>query len=682
MTRLHHVRFSTLLLALSLTATVAAQHVGGPRRKTSPDLARPSASVVSVIIQYNAAPTAAEIQQLAALSGRTAPVLLNSINAVQLSIPVSALHLLSQQDNVKYISVDRAVRSHGMGSGPGPGPAPGPGNVPSISTSTEYTAEPINASAVWSMGYKGTGIGVAVIDSGISGSSDLSTAPTLNRVVYSQSFVPGETQYTGDKFGHGTHVAGLIGGNGANSTGLHFFHKFLGIAPGVNLINLRVLDGNGQGSDTAVIQAIETAIALKNTYNIRVINLSLGRPVFESYALDPLCQAVEQAWAAGIVVVAAAGNDGRDLAMNTEGYGTIEAPGNDPYVITVGAVRTMGTPGIGDDAMASYSSKGPSFIDQVVKPDLVAPGNLVTSLLANNSALQQQNPTFYTPLGLYQYNGNPANASKDYMPLSGTSMATGVASGAVALLLNSHSSLTPDAVKALLMRNANKSVLPQTSTVTADGVNYVAHNDIFTVGAGYLDIAAAVNDAKTTTVPPGAAKSPIAVFNPDTHETHLVVDQTVLWGAGTSSGSTVLWGADNVYGQNAFTSGSTVLWGADTTSGSTVLWGAGTPASSTVLWGANGPGSNTVLWGADNTSGSTVLWGANDPSAFTSLWSSTVLWGAGTPDAATVLWGASGTDGSTVLWGAGTNAGSTVLWGATTLSGSTVLWGTSVFASE
>jgi serine protease AprX len=671
MNRFHSVTRYALLFAFTLAATGTA-FAGGPKKR-SPDLDHQPTSVVSVIIQYNTAPTPAILKPLTTiLGGAVAPVLLKSINAVHVSIPISALASIEADSNVKYISVDRAVRSHDL-------------KIPSISTSPEYTVEPINAPAVWSMGYKGGGIGVAVIDSGISGTSDLSALLLLNRVVYSQSFVPSGLLgflNASDTFGHGTHVAGLIGGNGSNSTGSHYFHTFMGVAPNVNLINLRVLDGNGQGSDTAVIQAIETAISLKNLYNIRVINLSLGRPVFESYALDPLCQAVEQAWKAGIVVVVAAGNDGRDLAMNTEGYGTIEAPGNDPYVITVGAVRTNGTPAITDDAMASYSSKGPSFIDQVVKPDLVAPGNLVTSLLANNSALQEENPSFYTPLGFYQNNGNPANASKDYMPLSGTSMSTAVTSGAVALLLNSNSSLTPDAVKALLMRNANKSVLPQTSTVTASGVNYIAHNDIFTVGAGYLDIAAAVNDARTNTVPAGTAKSPIAVFNPDTGETHLVVDQTVLWGAGTTSGSTVLWGADNVYGQNVFTSGSTVLWGADTTSGSTVLWGAGTPASSTVLWGASGPGANTVLWGADNTNGSTVLWGANDPSAYSSLWSNTVLWGAGTPDAATVLWGANDLNGSTVLWGAGSTSGSTVLWGATTLNGSTVLWGASVFAAQ
>ena len=142
-----------------------------------------------------------------------------------------------------------------------------------------------------------------------------------------------------------------------------------------------MLDQNGQGTDAAVINAIMGAIAVKNLYNIRIINLSLGRPVYESYALDPLCQAVEAAWKAGIVVVVAAGNDGRDNSAGTDGYGTINAPGNDPYVITVGAMNAHGTPDRGDDTMTSYSSKGPTAIDHIVKPDIMAPGNHVISLL-------------------------------------------------------------------------------------------------------------------------------------------------------------------------------------------------------------------------------------------------------------------------------------------------------------
>src|SRR5207253_5239421 len=130
-----------------------------------------------------------------------------------------------------------------------------------------------------------------------------------------------------------------------------------GVAPYAKIVNLRVLNVNGVGTDSAVIQVIYCAIRLKAKYNIRVMNLSLGRRVFESYTQDPLCQAVEAAWNAGIVVVVAAGNDGRDNSFGNNGYGTINAPGNDPYVITVGAMNTMGTPDRSDDVMTTYSSK-------------------------------------------------------------------------------------------------------------------------------------------------------------------------------------------------------------------------------------------------------------------------------------------------------------------------------------
>src|SRR5262249_60342536 len=122
---------------------------------------------------------------------------------------------------------------------------------------------------------------------------------------------------------------------------------------------LRGLDGHGVGSRSRGTAAIQRATQLKTAYNIRVINLSVGRNVHESYTLDPLCQAVEAAWKAGIVVVVAAGNSGRDNSQGTNGYGTIQAPGNDPNVITVGATKTDGTPTRLDDTIASYSSRGP-----------------------------------------------------------------------------------------------------------------------------------------------------------------------------------------------------------------------------------------------------------------------------------------------------------------------------------
>src|SRR6266853_278448 len=211
------------------------------------------------------------------------------------------------------------------------------------------------------------------------------------RIVYSQSFVPGTTDAS-DYFGHGTHVAGIVASAGWMSTGGKFSHTFKGIAPNANIINLRVLDQNGAGTDSSVIAAIQTAITMKNQYNIRVINLSLGRQVYESYTIDPLCQAVESAWKAGIVVVVAAGNQGRNNSAGTNGYGTVAAPGNDPYAITVGAMKTNNTPDRGDDTVASYSSKGPTAFDHVVKPDIVAPGNRVVSLLSPRSQLPKRYP--------------------------------------------------------------------------------------------------------------------------------------------------------------------------------------------------------------------------------------------------------------------------------------------------
>jgi serine protease AprX len=163
-----------------------------------------------------------------------------------------------------------------------------------------------------------------------------------------------------------------------------------------------VLNQNGAGTDSTVITAIQKAISLKDTYNIRVINLSLGRPVQESYKLDPLCQAVEAAWNAGIVVVAAAGNDGRDNSAGTYGYGTIAAPGNDPYVITVGAMKTNGTYSTTDDTIATDTSKGPTGYDQIVKPDLVAPGNRVVSDDNMAATLPKNYPANIAPLSYYE----------------------------------------------------------------------------------------------------------------------------------------------------------------------------------------------------------------------------------------------------------------------------------------
>src|SRR3984885_5522190 len=354
------------------------------------------------------------------------------INGIVAQLDGNGIQSLSNHSNVVYISSDRPL-------------------APSLSNA----AYAVNAPFAWQSNYLGTGVGVALIDSGVNNHPDLDLGLLpLSRVVYQQSFVPGNSSAK-DQYGHGTHVAGLIAGDGLSSTGPFYSKTFKGIAPGANIINLRVLDQNGAGTDSEVIAAINQAISLKSTYNIRVINLSLGRAVYETYKLDPLCQAVEAAWKSGIVVVVAAGNNGR--YQPTDGYATVTSPGNDPYVLTVGAMKPMGTPQRTDDLMASYSSKGPTVVDAVVKPDLVAPGNLLTSLNSPGSTLYTQNPGNRVPNNYY-INGANSSSSSTYFTLSGTSMAAGIVSGVVADLLQESPRLTPDQVKARLMKTAYKSL--------------------------------------------------------------------------------------------------------------------------------------------------------------------------------------------------------------------------------
>ena len=356
-------------------------------------------------------------------------------------IPAKAMERLAEDPEVQYITPDRTLNA-----------------------TLDYSTAAVNTATAWQYGLNGSGIAVAVIDSGIANHPDLKNSAGALRVVYSHDFIGGGTD---DHYGHGEHVAGIIASDGYSSTGSIDFRTFKGMAPAANVVNLRVLDQNGQGTDSGVISAINTAISLKNQYNIRVINLSLGRPVYESYTLDPLCQAVEAAWKAGIVVVVAAGNEGRNNSDGTHGYATIMAPGNDPYVITVGAMKTMGTYSRSDDLIAGYSSKGPTLIDHIVKPDLVAPGNRVVSLRASTATLPSQYPKNSISLTYYQNTGSGA-LSNEYYTLSGTSMAAPVVSGAAVLLLQQNPSLTPDQLKARLMKTAYKAF--PASSVAVDPV--------------------------------------------------------------------------------------------------------------------------------------------------------------------------------------------------------------------
>src|SRR3989442_9332976 len=319
------------LLALVLTATLG----WGQSSKMSKDLqAVPSGTTVNVVVQYYNPPTSTDVNAAKA-QGASNGKAIGLVKGYRWSMSQSGVqNLINKDSNVKYVSLDRPLKG-----------------------AMNYAVPTVGADIARSLGYDGTGVGVAVIDSGVSSVFDLTQAGSskTSRIVYSQNFDP-SANTANDLYGHGTHVAGIIAGNGGSSSCGNCDVTFRGIAPNANIINLRALDQNGSATDSTVIAAIQQAIALKSQYNIGVINLSLGRGVFESYTLDPLDQAVEQAWNAGIVVVVAAGNYGRDNSSNNSGYGTITAPGNDPYVITVGAMKTMETASRADDLIATYSS--------------------------------------------------------------------------------------------------------------------------------------------------------------------------------------------------------------------------------------------------------------------------------------------------------------------------------------
>jgi serine protease AprX len=286
-------------------------------------------------------------------------------------------------------------------------------------------------------GYQGAGIGVAVIDSGIAPHSALGT-----RVVARVNLVSNEPGAAGDPFGHGTHVAGMIGGAGAAAARVTPAYTG-GSAPAVKFIDVRVLGTTGTGYTSDVLAGIDWAVANRAKYGIRIINLSLGHPVAEPAATDPLCMAVERAARAGIVVVTSAGNYGV-TSTGAPVLGGITSPGNSPAALTVGAIDTKGTADRSDDVIAPYSSKGPTRFDLAVKPDVVAPGTRIVSLEANNSYLATTYPQWHVA-------GTGNNA---YLRLSGSSMATAVVSGGVALLLNAQPSLTPAQVKIVLQSGA------------------------------------------------------------------------------------------------------------------------------------------------------------------------------------------------------------------------------------
>ena len=273
-------------------------------------------------------------------------------------------------------------------------------------------------------GDTGQGVTVAVLDTGIDNLPDFS-----GRLVGGVD-LSGEGNAFQDSYGHGTFVAGLIAGNGASSGG-----KYSGEAPGANLVSVKVAGANGSTDLGNLISGLQWADNNRATYNIRVLNISLGYQPSKSTVKNPLDMAVERAWSDGIAIITSAGNAG---PFN----GTILSPGDDPLVVTVGALDDMAQANLANNEMTDFSSAGPTSPDGWVKPDLVTSGRSIVSLAAPGSTVYNNNPS--ARIGSANFVG------------SGTSFSAAITSGAAALFLANHAGDTPNQVKAALVATTNQ----------------------------------------------------------------------------------------------------------------------------------------------------------------------------------------------------------------------------------
>jgi serine protease AprX len=492
--------------------------------------------------------------------------------------------------------------------------------------------------------YRMPSVGVAIIDSGIAPGIDFGS-----RITAFYDFTYGDIRATSpsDEYGHGSHVAGLAAGT------------FVGIAPAARLIGLKVLDAKGQGTTDNVIRAIEFAIVNKDVLNIDVINLSLGHPIFESAATDPLVQAVEHASRAGIKVVVSAGNFGRNPVTGEIGYAGTASPGNAPSGISVGSVRTFNTVTRDDDRLAPYSSRGPSWYDGFAKPDISAPGDNLLSVAAVGSTLRL----------VQEQRGNVGN----YMRLSGTSMAAGVVSGMVATILQHNPTLTPNALKMVLQYSS----IPVKQD---DGTYYNA----LTQGAGSLNggavaLARAINPAATLGSEWLTANvTPSSTIGGQTY----VWAQRMIWGNHIARGTGVIteqrpaWALDIVWG-DGLEDDDNIVWG-NLNDDDNIVWGNALDLDDNIVWGNNLVWANSqddddnVVWG-NLLDDDNIVWGNFDDDNI--VWGNNVVWGnalIGINDGDNIVWG-NLLDDDNIVWG--NLDDDNIVWG--NLNDDNIVWGNS-----
>ena len=328
------------------------------------------------------------------------------INAVDAVIPTAAEPLLEAIPGIT-VTPDLSVNVQSTTESTGP-------HTPSDAFLPET-----GATRLASAGDTGQGVTVAVLDTGIDNLPDFS-----GRLIGGVDFTNENNPFQ-DSYGHGTFVAGLIAGNGASSNG-----QYSGEAPGAKLVSIKVAGADGTTHLGTLISGLQWAVDHQSRYGIKILNISLGFKPIQSTIINPLDRAVEAVWNSGIAVVTSAGNAG---PFN----GTILSPGDDPLVITAGALDDMATASTADDEMTDFSSVGPTSPDGWIKPDLATSGRSVVSLAAPGSTIYDANPSAL--VGTANFVG------------SGTSFSAAITSGAAALVLADNPGLTPDQIKARLL---------------------------------------------------------------------------------------------------------------------------------------------------------------------------------------------------------------------------------------
>jgi serine protease AprX len=641
-------QFASALAVLCLLGTAAPVDADPGRAKLDRALRGVRADSVQPVILQAGPGRLAQLRALCARLGVEVRAEHPGLEALTVSVRGEDLARLAASPEVLAASSDAEVTAFGM-----PGLA-------ARSTSAHAREVTLRESLGLSTSrFSGQGINVAIVDSGIDASSDVGP-----NVAGFWDFTAGDLPTRPrDEYGHGTHVAGLIASTGRDSDG-----RLAGLAPGSRLYGFKVLDANGRGRVSDVVRALEFIVAHRQSADpdalrIDIINLSLGHPIFEPAATDPLVRAVEQAVRAGFVVITSAGNAGQ-RSDGLPGYAGITSPGNAPSAITVGAVDHQRTTGVRDDRVAPFSSRGPTWFDAYGKPDLVAPGvNLVSNAPADAALF-----AMYADL----------RVSRAFGSLTGTSMAAAVVTGVASQVLEASRAVS--AGRPGLTPNALKAILQYTAVPLADG--QIPAYDPLTQGTGMLnpDGALVLARAIDTGMPEGASwqrgrPQPQSVIGGvlEPWSQALIWADQIVWGSDALASNGAPWSTDIVWGtRHQF---ENIVWGTSRQQYDNIVWGTarqydnivwGTVRVEHIVWGAAADTWMDALASADRVIGqkldaTNIVWGT--------LEAANIVWG--TLEGENIVWGT--LDASNIVWG--TLEGENIVWG--TLEGEHIVWGMS-----